>query len=184
MSDVPTEAAARPIKRSRPYLRLLWLIPGLAMLGAGLQVYSSAPEGGQVSAIKLTTKAGMVGQAAEAVANVKPNPDLYLKVFTSKGERKLPVFKNTPVGNELRWDLPEPFELGQVERIEVWDDDFGDDEQLDRITLSGWGSDGQRFHVDLLGQKIEAPKWALPIAGVGGAITLLVLLRFVWDQVI
>ena len=53
-----------------------------------------------------------------------------------------------------------------------------------RGQLAGWSADGQRFHVDLLGTKIEPPSWAIPVAGVGGAITLLVLLRFVWDQVI
>src|SRR5262249_15118891 len=127
MDDASTETAKppeQPLRRSRPYLRLLWLIPGLAMLAAGLHAYYRTPEGGEVTAIQLTTKTGMVGQAAEAVANVKPNPDLYLKVFTAAGESKLPVYKNTPVGNGLKWNLPKPQQLRDVQRVEVWDEDL------------------------------------------------------------
>jgi hypothetical protein len=183
MSDTPIQTAA-PVARSRPYLRLLWLIPSLAMLGIGLHFYSNVPDGGEVTAIKLTTKSGMVGQAAEAVANVKSNPDIYLKIFTADSESRLAKFKDTPVGNGLTWNLPAVHQLHEIQRVEVWDDDLVDDEQLDRITLAGWSADGQRFHVDLLGQPIVAPKWALPVAAVGGAMALVVLLRFVWDQVI
>jgi hypothetical protein len=187
MSDAPTETAKppeKPVRRSRPYLRLLWLIPSLAMLGVGLHFCTNVKEGGEVTALKLTTKSGMVGQASEAVANVRSNPNIYLKIFTVDGEIKTSQFKNTPVGNGLTWNLDKPRQLHQFQRVEVWDDEWGDDEQLDRITLAGWAADGQRFHVDLLGQPNVAPKWALPAAAVGGAFTLLVLLRFVWDQVI
>jgi hypothetical protein len=175
---------AKPVARSRPYLRLLWLIPSLAMLGVGLHFHYNVKEGGEVNAIKLTTKSGMVGQAAEAVANIKSNPDLYLKIFTTDGESDVPPFKSTPVGNGLTWNLPRSHQLREIQRIEVWDDDLVNDEQLDRITLAGWGADGQRFHIDLLGRPIVAPKWAMPVAAVGGALSLVVLLRFVWDQVI
>src|SRR4029079_5062590 len=117
-------------------------------------------------------------------ANVKPNPDLYLKIFTSAGESKTKVYKNTPVGNGLTWDLPQPQELHQGQRRKVWDQGLMKDEQLDRVTMAAWEADGQRFHVELCGQKISPPKWALPLAAAGGAMTLLVVLRFVWDQVI
>jgi hypothetical protein len=175
-----------PPARSRPYLRLLMLIPALAMLGVGLYFQFNVPEGGEVNAVELTTKAGMVGQAAEAVANVTPtSPDLYLKIFAATGDLTLPTYKDTPVGNGLMWKLPRTFQLGQIQRVEVWDHHtFWKDKPLDRITLHGWSIDGQLYHVELLGKKIEPPKWSIPVAAVGGAVTLLVLLRFVWDQVI
>ena len=180
-----TPAAARTVPRSRPYLRLLWMIPGLAMLAVGLYRYTNVEEGGEVTTIKLTTKSGFVGQAAEAVANIQSNPDLYLKVTTASGEIDLPVQKDTPVGNGLEWKLPKTIPLHHLQRIDVFDHRWiRSDPHLDHITLSGWGAEGQRFRVDLLGQRSEPPKWALPVAAVGGAITLLVLLRFVWDQVI
>ena len=79
----PSLVPSRPVPRSRPYLRLLLIIPALAILGVGLYFQYNVQEGGEVSAIKLTTKVGMVGQAAEAVANIDPaTPDLFLKVFT------------------------------------------------------------------------------------------------------
>lgn len=183
-----SEATTTPqtLPRSRPYLRLLWLIPGLAMLGVGLFYHYNVKEGGEVNAIKLTTKSGMVGQAAEAVANVGlTTPDLYLMFYTTAGETRLPTFKDTPVGNGLTWNLPKTVALRDVQRIEVWDHHtITKDKQLDRITLSNWSDDGQLFHVDLLGQRNEPPKWAIPLAAAGGAITLLGLLKFVWDQVV
>ncbi|HEY7089015.1 MAG TPA: hypothetical protein VH518_13050, partial [Tepidisphaeraceae bacterium] len=95
-APTPSSAVGRPVPRSRPYLRLLWMIPGLAMLGAGLYYYNNVEEGGEVTTIKLTTKSGIVGQAAEAVANVQSNPDLYLKVTTSSGAIDFPAQKDTP----------------------------------------------------------------------------------------
>lgn len=185
-SPVPTNPPPPSLPRSRPYLRLLWLIPSLAALGVGLYFQYNVEEGGEVNAIKLTTKQGMVGQAAEAVANVTPTtPDLYLVITTAKGEQTLPTFKDTPIGNGLTWNLPRPLGLHELKRVDVWNHHtLWKDKPLDRITLSGWGIDGQQFHVDLLGKKIEPPKWAMPVAIVGGTLSLVALLRFVWDQVI
>lgn len=186
MSQASATTAQRPVSRSRPYLWLLWLIPALAMLGTGLYFQYNVPEGGDVTTIRLTTKSGMVGQAAETVANIDPStPDLYLKVTVPSGEVELPVMKNTPIGNGLEWKLPTTMPLADVQRVDVFDYRWiTKDKQLDRITLNGWSVDGQRFHVDLLGQRHEPPKWAVPVAIAGGVVTLLVLLKFVWDQVI
>jgi len=138
-----------------------------------------------VTAIKLTTKSGMVGQAAEAVANVQSNPDLYLKVVTNSGEVELPVKKTPRSATAWNGSSPRPC-LSRWYSASMCSIITGSasDAQVDHITLSGWGTDGQRFHVDLLGQRIEPPRWALPAAATGGVMTLLVLLRFVWDQVI
>jgi hypothetical protein len=187
MTDAPPSSPPAPLPRSRPYARLLFLVPALAMLGIGAFYQYNVEEGGEVNAIKVTTKQGVVGQAAEAVANLTPTtPDLYLKLATTTGEMTLPIFKSTPIGNGLTWNLPQVFQLRQIQRVEVWDHHMlWKDKPLDRITLGGgWGIDGQLFHIDLMGKKIEPPRWAMPMAAVGGALTLLVLLRFVWDQVI
>jgi hypothetical protein len=181
----PSTAPARA-RRSRPYLRLLWFIPSLAMLAAGLYHQYNVPDGGTINAIKLTTKQGMVGQAAEAVANAMPTtPDLYLVIATPKGEQTLQTFKDTPIGNGITWNLKPTLGLHELQRVDVWNHHtLWKDKPLDRITLGGWSTDGQMFHVDLLGEKIEPPKWAMPVAIVGGTLTLVALLRFVWDQVI
>ncbi len=182
-----TQILPKPIPRARPYWRLLFLVPSAATLCMGLYYYTHFEQGGVVNAIKLTTKQGLVGQAAEAVSNVSlSSPDLYLKVFYPGREDKLAVKKDTPVGNGLTWDLPVKMGVGNFRRVEVWDyHRITSDKSLDRITLEGqWSAEGQRFQVDLIGEKFQPPTWALPTAAVGGALTLLCIVRFVWDQVV
>ncbi len=178
--------SATTTRRSRIYLKLLWLLLGLGILAPGLWYQYNVPPGGTVDAIKLSTKQGMVGQAAEAVANVDPTtPDLYLMIFTTAGETRLPTFKDTPVGNGLTWNLPKVLSILDMQRIEVWDHhSILSDKQLDRLTLDNWSVDGQRFHIDLLGHPNAPPKWALPVIAVGATLSILAFLKFVWDQVI
>lgn len=186
---LPVAEAARRRRpktpRAAPYLRLLWLIPGLVLLGTGLYVHTDVEDDGVVNRIQLTTKPGMVGQASEALRLVKPgNPDLYLKVKIGDSEERTRTFKNTPIGNGLVWNLDEPRRMSQIDQVEVWDENVFRDDFKDRVMLSGWNAEGQTYRIDLLGEPFEPPNWALPVAAVGGAITLMVLLRFVWDQVI
>lgn len=177
----------RAPRRARSYLwHLLLLIPAVAMIVYGLHRHRTFDPGGTVNAVKLTTKGGMVGQAAEAVANVEPGtPDLYLKVVIGGAEFTLPAKKDTPIGNGLTWDLPSQYSLGDVNRVEVWDHNtMWKDKQIDRITMNGWVSAGQLFQIELMGKRNQPPAWAMPLASAGAAIALLVLLKFVWDQVV
>lgn len=175
---------ARP-PRAKPYLRLLWLIPGLALLGAGLYAYYDVEDDGIVTMVQLTTKPGLVGQTSEALRLVQPgNPDLYLKIKSSAGEEKTRAFKDTPIGNGLIYRVAKPTRMREIREVEVWDENAFSDDFKDHVTLSGWSAEGQAYRIDLLGDKFKPPAWALPVAAVGGAITLIALLRFVWDQVI
>ena len=75
---------------------------------------------------------------------------------------------------------------GFPEDVEIWDHNaMWKDKEFDRITIdNNWDADGQRFHVQLQGEKFQAPDWALPTL-VGGAVAAgLVLMKFVWDQVV
>jgi hypothetical protein len=173
--------------RARPYLRLLLAIPGLALLAIGLYYYNDIEDNGYVDTIKLTTKPGLVGQVSESVRLVEPgNPDLYLKITIAgqKAPAQTKTYKDMPVGNGLQWPLDKPILMSDLKQVDVWDENTFKDKQLDHITLGGWSAEGQTFRIDLLGRKFEPPKWAMPIAAVGGTIVLLVFLRFVWDQVI
>lgn len=169
--------------------RLLWLVPALALAGVGWWRYVDVPEGGTVTSIRLTTKPGPVGQFAEAKRQVRPsNPDLYLKLHLQGTERNTTTFKDTPVGNGLTWNLESPVDLQALRRVEVWDDDLINDTLLDRMTLDNrddrWSAEGGEFRVDLFGERPRAPEWALPTAAVGATLAAVVLLRFVWDQVV
>ena len=180
----PAGSQARP-PRARPYLRLLWIIPGLALLGFGLQKYYDVTDDGAVHTIQLATKPGMVGQASEALRLINPGtPDLYLKVKTSAGEFKTFTHKDTPIGNGLKWSLDKPLRMRDVREVEVWDEDAVRDNFADRVAVAGWSAEGQTYKIDLLGQRDEPAKWALPVAVAGGVVALVALLRFVWDQVI
>ena len=189
-----TNVLVRPVPRARGYLWrwLLLLVPALAMLGYGLQRYYAVAPGGTINAVKLSTKDGLVGQASEAVSNVNPsNPDLYLRLYLAGDKElwpeKMPelVKKDTPVGNGLTWDLPATMQMTNLARVDVWDHHaITKDKQLDRITITGWNTEGQRYHVELIGQPNKAPEWALPLAAAGAALTLAVIAKFVWDQVV
>lgn len=178
----------RAHRRARPYLGLLLLIPAGIALWLGWTRYSDVPVGGVVQRVQVTTKQGFVGQAAEAVDNVKPqSPDLYIQVFP-RGAPKivLPAYKDTPIGNGLVWQLPRVLQLNEVERVEIWDHNaVWKDKEFDRVTMDNtWEADGQRFHVQLQGEKLHPPDWALPTF-VGGAVAAgLIILKFVWDQVV
>src|SRR4051812_6912526 len=92
MSEAATEiteqktappARAQPVRRrarARPYLRLLWLIPSLAIFAIGFFAYRNVEPGGVVESVKVSTKPGPVGQASEALRLVTGTSDLYLKI--------------------------------------------------------------------------------------------------------
>jgi hypothetical protein len=170
------------------YWRLLWLVPTLAMLGIGLFFYLHVPPGGTVETIKLTVKPGLGGEASQALEALKPggNPDIYPKVITPTENLVFEPYPDTPIGNGLTWALLNPRPLQDIERVEVWNKHaITKDHEVDRITMNGgWGDDGQQYHIEMLGKKNQPPKWAFPLAIAGGVLSLLVLLRFVWDQVI
>jgi hypothetical protein len=176
----------RPIPRSRPYLRLLLLIPSLAIFGFGLYTYQNVEPGGTVDAIKLTTKPGPVGQASEALRLVTGTYDLYLKIKTTDRFMKTDTFKDMAIGNGLVWRLPRQFKLQDVKEVDVWDEHtFRSDKNLDHIGLGGqWAAEGQMFRIELQGKANEPPKWALPTLAVGATLSGLVILRFIWDQVV
>lgn len=176
----------RPRKARSYLLHLLLFIPALAATGYGLYEWWNVAPGGTVTAVKLTTKTGAVGQAAEAVANIEPgNPDLFLKVTAEGATLELPARKDTPIGNGLTWELPRAFELGHVHRVEVWDyNSMWKNKQVDNITLVGWHTDGQKYHVELIGKPYQPPHWAQPMTWAGAGVSFVLFMKFLWDQVV
>jgi hypothetical protein len=177
----------RAVPRARPYLRLLWIIPSLAILGAGLYAHLSVAPGGTVDSIKLTTKPGPVGQASEALRLVTGTYDLYLKVKAANEEFQTETYSGRAIGNGLVWPLSRQYALHDVTHVDVFDSrTWRSDSNLDHVSFSAgqWSAEGQLFRVDLQGKANEPPKWALPTLSVGATLTALVLLRFVWDQVV
>jgi hypothetical protein len=163
------------------------LVPAIALAGYGYWRYVDVPTGGTVTAIRISSKGGISGQVQDAYAGVAPTTaDLFLILALRDREPlRLKPFDNTPLGNGLTWPLDAPLQLEDVTRVEVWDHNpILKDKPLDRIELPGslWSSEGQTFHVAMIGTHREPPRWALPLASVGGVLGAVVLLRFVWDQ--
>jgi hypothetical protein len=178
--------ARRRAPRARPYLRLLWLIPSAAILAIGLYGFLRFEPGGTVDSIRLSTKPGPVGQASEALRLVTGTYDLYLKVKTIDGVVQTEVYSDRAIGNGLTWPLPKQQKLAQILEVDVWDHHtFRSDANVDHINLNGqWSAEGQTFRIDLLGKANEPPRWTLPTLAVGATLSALVVLRFVWDQVV
>lgn len=178
----------RYVRPAASYLwRLLLLIPAGAMLAVGWVKYVDVPGGGTVQSIRVTTKPGPVGQFAEAKRQVRPsNPDLYLKLHLQGIEKNTRTFKDMPVGNGLIWHLDDPIDVKAIRRVEVWDDDTFGDTLLDQVSIAGgeWSAEGGEFRIELQGVRPQPPEWALPVAAAGATLCAVVLLRFVWDQVI
>lgn len=179
-------AAPRRAPRARPYLRLLWIFPTAAILAIGLWGYFTVEPGGTVDAIKLTTKPGPVGQASEALRLVTGTYDLYLALKTSAGEFKTDTYNDRAIGNGLIWPLTRQYKVQDVREVNVFEArTIRSDKNLDHIIMNGqWWAEGQMFKIELQGKANEPPKWALPTLAVGATLCALVLLRFVWDQVV
>ena len=186
-----TEPVATPPPPARPRAtsyawRLLMLVPAIVLASYGYWRHTDVPAGGTVSAIRIVSKGGISGQVQDAYAGVSPTTaDLYLVLARKQGELRLPPFSDTPLGNGLEWPLDPPLELDDVTRVEVWDHNpILKDKPLDRIGLPGnvWVAEGQTFRVEMKGTREAPPRWAMPLAAVGGVLGAVVMLRFVWDQ--
>jgi hypothetical protein len=178
---------AQPRRSVNYTWRLLMLVPALALAGYGYYRHADVPAGGWVTGIRLTSKPDLAGQARDAYASVAPTtPDYYLVLHQRDGaQRKTEPFPDTPLGNGLTFDLAPPLALGELARVEVWDDNsLLRDKQLDRIELSGaqWTSSGQTYVIDLKGTAQTPPRWAMPLVAIGATLGAVVLLKFVWDQ--
>lgn len=183
-TDPPT---ATPVRRARSHVwRLLLFLIALGVAGVGFYARATTPAGGTVTAVKLTTKSDIAGQARDAYDSVVPTtPDLYLVVKRAGGQvERTDTFKDTPIGSGLTWQLA-PTPLGEIDLIEVWDKRrLIGDKQLDRIAFppDAWSGRGQTFELTATGTHAEPPAWALPVACAGATLAALLLLRFVWDQ--
>lgn len=132
-----------------------------------------------VSAVNVTRAAGSF------VGDVLPSndeKDFYVKIQTRTGDEiELDVRKNTPIGNGLKWTLPNPTKLIDMAEITLWDSDMIKDDQLDRVTVAGSAHlTGQRyqFDLDLVPYESSRMPWVLMAAGaVYGLGWLLILLR-------
>ncbi|MGF1633077.1 MAG: hypothetical protein ACFCVE_04435 [Phycisphaerae bacterium] len=184
----PKHAGGNTAGKAAGYvLMVLIMLGGAAAAFYGWQAYQATPDGGTAYGIKLTTRPGISG----AAANFKfwgdvDNPYLRVNPRDEGGaDIRTDVKKDTTLGSGLYWAI-EPREVRDVRLIEVWDSrTFGDD-LVDRIELPGnaWQAEGQQFVVELVGVKEQPEPWALPMLAAGVTAVLLMVGVFLWTAAV
>jgi hypothetical protein len=100
-------------------------------------------------------------------------PSYYLVVHTLEGPQKLQVKKSTPIGNGLVWGLTRPIPLPRIYEVQLFDSGFLRDKLVDRVQVSGWKAEGQRFVFELQGHWSAGRFFGAAIVGLGILLGLL-----------
>src|SRR5205823_397791 len=122
------------------------------------------------------------------IEEVLYTPDYYLRVYSGQGEIRTGTMKNTRLGNGLTFKLPAPMRMIDIKEIRVYDEStLGKDTMKDRVDRPVRELDGEKFHFSLMGEIPPASKdrqIGFALAGAGGVILLLAVVRFVRAQVV
>jgi hypothetical protein len=190
VSDQPVVAAAAAPPTARPfpwfpYVLLALLSACVTLAGLSLMYWRDEPEQGTVTEIRITGKPGIDLKKIEEVLDT---PDYFIEVLTKGGSVKTETFEDTPVGGGKEFKLPVPVRVADVTEVKVWDEEaVGKDKLIDRVDHPGRGAAGEKFQFDLTGWTPPKSKdWqiGMGLAGAGGLILLLTIVKFVRAQVL
>lgn len=203
MSQTDTNTASTqppPAKRFR--LLPWWLGLLIVALGApgGYLLYETRPDplAGHVHAIRIENNVTLANPSAtaqefvEKLKSLGSNPSLSLSVVAAGRDEpiKTPVREDTPIGNGLTFELPEPIARRDLREVQVWDEGFFSNKMIDRVdTGKALVESGQLFTFTLISPDAEPPMsrkrlvgWVLVIAAAAGVGIALV--RFIALQVV
>jgi hypothetical protein len=180
----PAPPAAQPFPWF-PYVLLALLSAFTLLMGLALTYWRDAAEVGTVTEIRITGKPGIDLSKIEEILDT---PDYFLEVRTEPGSVHTNAFGDTRVGNGLTFKLPVPLRVADVVEVRVWDEDaVGKDKLIDRVDRPGRSVDGEKFRFDLTGwTPPKSRDWQLgmALAGAGGVVLLLTVVKFVRAQVV
>lgn len=78
--------------------------------------------------------------------------DYYIVALTHAGERfSTDAYRDIPIGNGLRFELPEPISLSELAHLCLVDEDILDDDVLEQVEVNGRKMTGQNYHFELIG---------------------------------
>jgi hypothetical protein len=193
MSQTPSTRTSQPglAPLARPFPWFAYALVALlacCTIAAGLALvwwWPQPPDAGTVFEIRISPKPGL---DLTKIEEVLYTPDYYLRIYSGQGEIRSDTMKNTRLGNGLTFKLPVPMRMVDIREIRVYDEStLGKDTMKDRVDRPVRELDGEKFHFSLTGE-IPPPskdrQIGSALAGAGGAILLLVVIRFVRAQVI
>ncbi len=167
--------------QARRRARFPWpALPFVLLLAASVFYVLRFQETGVVTAIRVEPMpASMTLQSLL----LDTRTDLYLKVGVEGRDEptRLPTIYKTPIGNGLTWTMVEPTALETLTEIALWDEDLVRDDQLDRVDVEGWLSEGRHFTFECYGDRPEWWTAALGTAFGCGVIVLFALLKYLYD---
>jgi hypothetical protein len=163
------EAIRAPRRRSWP-LAIVSLL-GLAAAIAGGLMLRDAGEG-TVETIRVT-KHSMLPESLVGT------PD-YFVVITTRDDKTINTepYDNTPIGNGLDFELPQPLPLAEIAHLQLLDEDLRSDDIRDRVDVRERICRGQDYQFELLGPPPPEQDRAYWLLGGGGAV--LVIATILW----
>jgi hypothetical protein len=186
MTQETLPATTPPRAKSFPWFAYTLLaLVGIASAVAGTLLLNRHDNDnfGTVNEIRITAKPGIDLRKIEEVLDT---PDYYIEIATEQGKTQSETYKDTRVGNGLTFHLPIAVRLGDIKEIRLCDQNVMKDSLVDRVDRVGRTTLGERFQFELLGAEPPQPLHRVGVAlAIGGGILLLiVLVRFIWYQVI
>ncbi len=202
MPETRETSSATPPPAKRFRLLPWWLALLITVLGAsgGYLLYDSQPDplAGHVRAIRIVNNVRLSNPSAtaqefvEKLKSLGSNPSLFLELAVAGADQpvKTPVRDDTPIGNGLTFELPEPIARENLREVRVWDEGFFSNKMIDRVdTGTALIESGQLFTFTLVSDDAVPPMsrdrlagWVLVIAA--GAGVGLALVRFIALQVV
>jgi hypothetical protein len=106
-------------------------------------------------------------------------PD-YFVVITTRDDKTINTepYDNTPIGNGLDFELPQPLPLAEIAHLQLLDEDLRSDDIRDRVDVRERICRGQDYQFELLGPPPPEQDRAYWLLGGGGAV--LVIATILW----
>jgi hypothetical protein len=174
-TDVPEAIPAPSGRKSRAPSLLVLLGLVAALVGAILVLRAGA---GQVTKSRVT-KHGMLPES------LMGSPDYYLTVGTRAGKSLATKgYEDTPIGNGLDFQLPEPLAFDNLAHVELMDADVGGDDIRDRVDVRERISKGQDYQFELIGPASPQKTAGYVALAAGGALVVLAAILWVRSHAI
>jgi hypothetical protein len=170
MTSEPIRDDEVPPARRFRWPLVTWLALAALGVGAGLFWFGGSD---QIETIR-------VRQVGLVIPNIMNSPDFYVALILHDGTRHdTASYKDTPIGGGLNFTLPEPVSLSEISQVVLYDDNWLEDDMLDRADVAGRKCDGQSYSFEMQGQESQAVFVGGVLMAMGGLGLAYVVIAFV-----